>query len=516
MRLENVPTIRQLLDNAPEKHNDKTFIKYIKNDEIIEKSFSKVRSDSLAFCRKLRSELPDRSHIAIISKTSYEYIVCVTGILVSNNVAIPIAPDSTADDVAAILNDADVTAILYEADFENRIDAVKTLCPKVNYTLRLESSEEFEKIYTDYSEKSSFAPLSDVEVDPEDCSLIIYTSGTTGDRKGVMLSGNALVSNIMYKPYSDIIVRNDVLFSVLPLYHIFCFVSDYLSPLRNGNELCLNGSMRDLFKNLLIFKPNQMRVVPLIALSMLARIRAVQAKHPELTPKEAAAMVTGGKLDMMLSGGAYLDPELSKAFDEMGIFLRQGYGMSEAAGKVTIPDLDSDVACVGRLMNFIDARVADNEVQLDTPCRMIGYYKRPEETAAAFTEDGWLRTGDIGMVDEKRQLFITGRLKNLIILSNGENVSPEGIENRYKTNKLVKEVLVYAEKDLIVAEIFPDLDFAGQKGITDIKSELEELTDSLNETAFVSHTVAKMVIRDTPFEKTATGKIKRFSARGDD
>ena len=515
MRLENVPTIRELLDDAPAKHNDKTFIKYVKDGEVTEKSFSKVRSDSLSFCRKLRNELPDRSHIAIISKTCYEYIVSVTGILISNNVAIPIAPDSTAEDVAEILNDADVTAVLYETEFAERFERVKELCPKVSYGLCLGDSAEFEKIYTDYSESSEFAALSDIKMDPDACALIIYTSGTTGDRKGVMLSSYALVCNIMYKPYSDIIVRNDVLFSVLPLYHIFCFVSDYLSPLRNGNELCLNGNMRDLFKNFLIFKPNQMRVVPLIAQSMLARIRAVQAKHPELSPKDAAAKVTGGNLDMMLSGGAYLDPELCKAFDEMGIFLRQGYGMSESTGKVTVPDLESDIACVGRLMNFIDARVVDNEVQLDTPCRMIGYYKRPEESAAAFTEDGWLKTGDIGYVDEKRQLFITGRLKTLIILSNGENVSPEGIENRYKVHKIVSEVMVYAENDLLVAEVFPDEEYAEQNGITDIKAELEEITDCLNETALPSHTVARLIVRDTPLEKTAMGKIKRkFSTKG--
>lgn len=509
MRLENVPTIRELLDNAPIKHNDKTFIKYIKNDEVIEKSFSQVRSDSLAFCRKLRHTLPERSHIAIISQTCYEYIVCVTGVLISSNVAIPIAPDSTAEDVAAVLNDADVTAVLYESAFSDRIDAVKALCPSISYELELGSAEEFEKIYNDYSETSPYASLSDIKMDPEACALIIYTSGTTGDRKGVMLSSKALVSNIMYKPYSDIIVRSDVMLSVLPLYHIFCFVSDYISPLQNGNELCLNGSMRDLFKNLLIFKPNQMRVVPLIAQAMLGRIRAIQAKNPELTPKEAAAQVTGGNLDMMLSGGAYLDPSLCRAFDEMGIFLRQGYGMSESAGKVTVPDLESDIACVGRLMHFIDARVVDGEVQLDTPCRMIGYYKRPEETAAMFTEDGWLRTGDIGHVDEKRQLFITGRLKNLIILSNGENVSPEGIENRYRENKIVSEVLVYAEKDLIVAEVYPNEEYAEQAGITDIKAALEELTDTLNETALPSHTVARLIVRDTPLEKTSTGKIKR-------
>ena len=267
--------------------------------------------------------------------------------------------------------------------------------------------------------------------------------------------------------------------------------------------------MRDLFKNMLIFKPNQIRIVPLIAQGMLARIRAIQAKNPDLSPKEAAALVTGGNLDMLLSGGAHLDSALAKAFEPYGIFLRQGYGMSEASGKVTIPDLDCPVDCSGRLMSTVNARIVGGEIQLDTPGRMMGYYKRPEETAEVITEDGWLRTGDIGRIDENGLLYITGRLKNLIILSNGENVSPEGIENKYSANKLVAEVLVYAEKDTIVAEVFPNAEYAEAAGITDIKGAIEEYTDKLNETAAPSHVVAKVIVRDTPLEKTALGKIKR-------
>ena len=123
-----------------------------------------------------------------------------------------------------------------------------------------------------------------------------------------------------------------------------------------------------------------------------------------------------------------------------------------------------------------------------------------------------MRTGDIGYVDETRQLFITGRLKNLIILSNGENVSPEGIENRYKANKLVAEVLVYAEKDRIVAAVYPDAEYAEQAGIADVRAALEAWTDQINQTASPTQTVAKLIVRDTPLEKTSTGKIKRVQS----
>ena len=506
MQLKNVPTIRELLDAAPAKHQDRTFIRFIRDGAIIEKRFSEVRADSLAFCRMIRRLLPEKTHVAIISKSCYEYIVCMTGVIVGGNVAVPVAPDAPAEEIAAILNDADVTAALYEPEIAQKLEAVKALCPALRFTLDLGSASDFERIYAEYGEDSPYAALSDIEADPEACSLIIYTSGTTGEKKGVMLSGRALVSNMMFKPYSDIVNRRDVILSVLPLYHIFCFVTDYLGPLKNGNELCLNGSTRDLFKNLLIFRPNQMRVVPMLAAALLGRIRAVQAKHPELPPKEAAAQVTGGNLDMMLSGGAYLDPALCRAFDRYGIFLRQGYGMSESGCKITVPDFDTAVESVGRVLDW---RGQGGEVQVDTPGLMIGYYKRPEETAAAFTADGWLRTGDIGYLGEGRQLFITGRLKNLIILSNGENVSPEGIENRIKAYPLVKEVLVYAEGDLIAAESYPDAEYAAGEGIEDVRAALETILDEVNAAAQTTHTVAKLTVRDTPLPKTATGKVIR-------
>ncbi len=508
MRIENLPTIRELLDTAPEKHNDRPFVKYLREGEIVEKKFSQVRADSLAVCRKLLHSFGDRQHIAIISKSTYEYIVTMTAVLISGNVAIPIDPDSTAQDAAAIINDSDASVLLYGEEFSDRLDGVRELCPALNSTMAM-TENELEKIYCDFSDESAFASLSDYEMKPEECCLIIYTSGTTGDKKGVILSSQALVSNVFFEPYDDMVFRPDAILSVLPLHHIFCFVAGYIGPLKIGNCICLNGEMRDLFKNLLVFKPGQMRVVPLIAQGILGRIRAVHAKNPQLSPKEAAALVTGGNLDMLLSGGAYLDPAISRAFEQYGIFLRQGYGMSEASAKVTVPDPDCPVESVGRLMSNLDARIVGGEIQIKTPGCMLGYYKRPEETAEVITEDGWLRTGDIGHITQDRVLFVTGRLKNLIILSNGENVSPEGIENRLKCSRLVSEVLVYAEKDVIVAEIFPDADFAENEGITDISAALEEITDRYNESALPSHIVARLVVRDTPFPKTSTGKIKR-------
>lgn len=506
MSLAGVPDIRELLDAAPGKFNDKVFIKYLRDGAVVEKRFSEVRRDSLAYCRRLRALFPEKVHIAIISKSCYEYIVCLTGCIISGNVAVPVPPDVTVSDAAAVIDDADVSVVLYEPDFADKIDALRELCPGVASAVCLGDLWE---TLRDYGDDSTYAPLSELPVDGEACSLIIYTSGTTGDRKGVMLSQKALVKNMMFEVKRDDIRKPGVLLSVLPLYHIYCFVSDYVGPLILGHTVCLSGGMRDLFPSLLRYKPTSIRVVPMIAQAMLARIRAVRNKHPELSAEEAGALVTGGELKIMFSGGAYLDPALAEAFEEYGVFLRQGYGMSELGSKITVPDIDTAVDSVGRVMDFVDVRIENGEIQVRTPCIMLGYYKKPEETAAAFTPDGWMKTGDIGYMTEDRQLYITGRVKNLIILSNGENVSPEGIEKKYKAYDLVEEALVYAEKDTIVAEVYPDAEYVRSAGITDVAAALEEITDEINMNALPSHTVAKTVLLTEPPEKTATGKLIR-------
>lgn len=509
MMLENVPSLRNILDDSAVKFIGSPFIKYLKDGEVVVKNFEQFRSDVLCVCRMIRSKFLDRTHVAIISKNRYEYFVCLTAVIISGSIAVPCDPDLSAEEASEIFTDADVSVIFYGSEFEDRIDKTIELSHEIEYILDIGDEIEMEAIYRKFAVDTYYEKFSDYERDPNDCALIIYTSGTTGDKKGVMLSQYALMSNLMYTPYSDIVNERGDNLVVLPMHHIFCIVSGFFGPLRLGSCLCLNGEMRDLFKNLLLFKPAQMRLVPLIAQGILARVRAVKAKNPELTLKEAAAQVTGGNLKMLLSGGAYLEPSLCDAFDEMGIFLRQGYGMSEVSSKVTVPDFDCSTHSVGRLMNILDARVQDGEIQIKTPSVMLGYYKKPKATEEVFTSDGYLRTGDIGYITEDRQLFITGRLKNLIILSNGENVSPEEIENKYKANALVKEVLVFAEDNAIAARIYPDKDYASANGIEDIKAALEELTDKINEKAVLSHTVAKVIVSDEPLEKTALGKIKR-------
>lgn len=505
------PSVMDLLNEGAEKYGKAPFIKYISDGEVVEKSFLQIRSDSKCVCRMIRNSTEKKINIAVIGKTSYEYLVFCTGVLISGNVFVPFSPDISINEAAELFERADIGMLLYEDEFSEKAEALKDKCPELKFVQNFNDAQE---IYQKFSDDSEYSSLSDFEVDKEECAIIIYTSGTTGVKKGVMLSTNALVGNIMYHDYCmDIFNAGDVALSVLPMYHTYCFSGDYLKNLKDGLQVCLNGELKDITANLKIFEPKVIRVVPMIAQSLLQRVKILRKRNPSLTPREAAEEVFGKNIKWLISGGAYLNPDLIEEYDELGIYLRQGYGMTEAGCRISVPDEGVSRESVGRIIDICEVRVQKGEIQVNTPTTMMGYYKMPDESEEMFTSDGWLKTGDIGYVTEDNQLFITGRVKNLIILSSGENVSPEAIEKKFNTVELVEEVLAYGENDRIVAEFYPNFDYAQENDITDIEAEIEKIVDSLNETAKASHIISEIKIRNTPFEKTGPGKIKRYDTK---
>lgn len=506
----NVPSVKDLLETGAEKFNNSTFLKYVNDGNVVERSFTQVKEDSFAVFRWLRSISENKKNIAIVGKTSYNYLMFFTGVLLSGNVAIPFSPEISANEAAELFTRADVEIVIYENDFSEKIYEVNKQMKAITHMVNIDDADEVDCIYSDYSSDSKYKSLSDFEVNKDECAVIIFTSGTTGIKKGVMLSTNALVGNIMYRDYcTDIFNENDVSLSVLPMNHIYCFSGDYIKNLKDGLQVCLNGSLRDIADNLLRFEPKVVRVVPMIAQSLLQKIKFLMRRNPELSPREAAEKIYGRNIKWLISGGAYLNPELSEEYDKLGIYLRQGYGMTEAGCRISVPDENVSRESVGRVINICEARVENGEIQVKTPTAMLGYYKMPEETEKMFTSDGWLKTGDIGYVTDDNQLFITGRVKNLIILSNGENVSPEAIEKKFQSYEMVDEVLVYAENNMIIAEIYPDADKADENGIENIQDFFDDIADTMNSTSKKSHTISKVIIRDIPFEKTESGKIKR-------
>lgn len=505
-----IHTVRDLIDNSAALYGEKPFIKYLIGDEIIEKSFIDLRENSLAICRYIRSVCPEKMHIAIIGKTTYEYITALTGILASGNVFVPFAPNTSVEEAVELFKDGDIDAIFYENDYENSAKEIAEKYSGLKTVVNMGSADWFADIYEKYGSDSEYASLSEIELNPEECAAIIYTSGTTGVRKGVMLSSANLIANITYPELE--LAEDDVYLSVLPMHHIFCFSCDYFKPLLDGLTVCLNGELSNIGRNLAVFQPSTMRLVPMICETLIRKVGILHKRFPDLTPREVAEKVFGKNIRWIAVGGAYLAPALVEEYEKYGIMLRQGYGMSETSPKITTADYSQkNKYSSGKIMKSIcDVRIVDGEIQVKGKSVMMGYYKKPEETAAVFTHDGYLKTGDLGRFSEEgTHLYVTGRIKNLIILSNGENVSPEEIEKKFADEKVVKEIVVSAENDRIVAEIYPDSDFAAAMGIENIEEYLKQKVEEANRGEKPEREIAKLRLRETPFPKTTTNKIKR-------
>lgn len=502
-----ISTVRELASYAADKYGSKDFCRFFRNNEMVTKSFTEFYNDSLSVCRYIRSTHERKIHIAFIGKTGYEYVACLTGMIFSGNVVVPFDPEISVEEACTLFEDADIEMLFCEEEFTEKAAEIAKQYKGITKTVSLGDWRWFEGVFKEYSEDSRYACFSELEEKPDECSLIIYTSGTTGERKGVMLSNRNLAANSCYEAYS--MDNDDVSFSILPMHHVFCYACDVLKTLYDGGALCLNGSLVNLYSNILKFQPTIMRIVPSICKSMLTRIKVTERKHHELSKREAAELVVGKNFRRMIAGSAFLSRTLIDEFETYGITARQGYGMSECSPRISTSDFSQ--VCKysnGKLLGTDEVRIRDGEIQVKGPSVMLGYYKRPEQTKAAFTDDGFLHTGDLGYIDNEH-IYLTGRKKNLIILSNGENISPEEIENRFADDGIVREVIVFAEGDSIVAEIFPDETLISLKDTADIEAEISKIVDRVNLSLNSDRQIHSFRIRSKPFARTSTGKIKR-------
>lgn len=510
MTQENTKTLRDLLYNADSEFGNLPYLRYTVKKEIVDVTFSEFRKRCDALGAFIKDKVSDKKlHIAITGTTSVPYLTAFFGIQVSGNTVVPLDAQLSAEDMCDCINRADVTVFMYDGRFEALVPAVRKLSPQVTHIIRLDGEPadssvfSLDKILEEYAGKAPAA-----EIKPEDLAAIVYTSGTTGKSKGVMLAHECLLDNTFCE--NNECVPGQVMLSVLPIHHVYCLGCDILLSMRYGATLAINDNLMHLAKNIALFKPHRILLVPMIIGVILQNIQGACKANPNVPPQMVAKQALGGNLIVIFSGGAYLSPTITEAFEKLGVKVAQGYGMTECSPRISTgrEDISCDPKSVGRIVGGCRIRIVDGEIQAKSKSVMKGYYKNPEATAEALTEDGWLCTGDLGY-EQDGWLYITGRKKNLIILDSGENVSPEELENKFADNRLVKEVLVYAKDGVITAEIFPNADYAAEAGITDVKGQLRKDIDALNLTVNSSKTIRNLIIRDTEFEKTTSKKIKR-------
>jgi len=340
-------------------------------------------------------------------------------------------------------------------------------------------------------------------VDKNDPAAIYFTGGTTGAPKGAILPHRAIMRgafNGCFAPGKQLGYHRTI--CLLPLTHVFGLIRSTLSAFYIGAEWFSAEDMKATIGKLPMIKPTLLILVPGLCEILLG-----------LT-KMYGPQFLGGELKMIISGAANVAPSLIMEFDKMGIQLLAGYGMTEGANFTTgNADVLTHPTSVGKVYPEQEMKFVDGEIWYRGDNTFLGYYGDPEKTKETLTEDGWVKTGDLGRMDEDGFVYITGRIKNLIILSNGENVSPEEIEEPFYKCAALRDVLVSEQKDgeqsVIGIEILPRPQFVEGKSEAEVFEFFQKLVNDINATLPTTHRITKMTIRKEDFPRTGAMKVKR-------
>jgi long-chain acyl-CoA synthetase len=534
-----IDSIKELLDIAVKEAGEKIAFKYKREDgTIAEVSYSDFVRQVVRLGSALTEAGYSDKHIACIGANSYKWVLTYLTALRSAGVFVPVDKDLPPNDIFHILNESEASIVFYTKMHEELFMNNTEKLPNVKLYIGFDRTEDsgiflsFDKFLEHGGHCDSAAYLSQ-QRDPNAMKLLVYTSGTTGVAKGVMLSEHNLVSSVYYGLQVSTVY--DSCLSVLPYHHTYESVSGLLVSLHHHSTICINDSLNAVLKNLQLYKPSYIYLVPAFAELFYARI----VKNIKDSGKEgifgkmigvsnalrkvgidlrkvffkSVHEAFGGRLKKIVCGGAPIRPEVGQFFGDIGINLINGYGITECSPLVCAnQDKFNDYNTAGVKLRCLEWRIdSPNEEGIGEICVkgdvvMLGYYKQPEKTAEVL-KDGWFYTGDYGYITKYDQLVITGRKKNIIVLDNGKNIYPEEIEGYIQGIDYVTEVVVRGlidekgHESSLMAELFLSEAKTPEEVLRDIRKVSRELPTYKH--------VTKAVIRDTEFDKTTSRKIKR-------
>lgn len=515
--------------------------------EVEKISFSRLRDDVRALTSRLRDLGCTGRHCVLMGKFTYQWVLTYFSVMAAGGVLVPLDRDWLAADLAKTAADADAAFLFCDADLREKAEAVAaqaSLCREPVYFTAGESGD-FDSLLNEGRTLFSLReePYFESPIDPMRMSLLVFTSGTTGKGKGVMLSQNAVLSCMSEAiPY---IRFGKKTVGVLPLHHTYGSTIMLLGHLMIGCEVYMSAGIRYVQKELKEQKPQHLILVPLyletfyrkimanikekgkeeLVRRMIGVSNALRAAGVDMRAKFFAEIraAFGGEVNMIITGGAPVNPQILHFFESIGITMLNGYGITECAPLISVNRTKNVVdGSVGNVLEMDTVRIhapnesGEGEIWVKGPNVMLGYYKNEEATADAFAE-GYFRTGDYGRLTKDGVLFITGRKKNLIILQNGKNVYPEEIENELVAVPGVQDIIVYEGQsrrgishNAIVAEIYPDKDYMEKNGITDAEAHLKPYIDDYNRTAVPYKKISVLKVRTEEFPKNTLRKIMRF------
>lgn len=525
-------TVKEIITDGAARGGDKRqFIFCDENGEEHEKSFREVWTDECNIGAYIRSlGVTDKMKLAILSENSYEWNAIYYTAIVNGCICVPLDARLSAPEIAHELADCECDAIFYSKSNEDKIEFVKQQEGiKLRFYFPIEKFDEFCTLGKAVSEDIKNAFLN-APVSPEDMACIVYTSGTTGRTKGVMLSHKNIVSDANASLHA---ITGGHGIGILPLNHTYAWVSGLFASLMRTEWGYICTNLHHVYKDIKTYKPYQFAAVPLVV-EMIYKNIISTAKRKGSYEKLMTGIQTsrnfmlsgydarremfadihealGGNLEYILCGGAHLSAEIEEFMHDIGIQIITGYGLTECSPGVTCSRrYDYKMGSVGLALECNEIKINEpdadgiGEIYVKGDNIMMGYYNDPVSTAAVFDGE-WFKTGDYGYIDDEGYLFFTGRKKNLIILSNGKNVSPEEIEAKLSSSiDYIKEVLVYEEKGRICGEFYLD-----EEQYPDARSSLKADVDEVNKSLAEFKQINLIKIRDEEFPKTTTLKIIR-------
>ncbi len=446
-------------------------------------SYAQLNADVAAFRTVLRENgATPGSLIGILSPNSYGF---VKAYLAATTFGVPVVLMPVHLDemtVFGIASKFGMKAVVYDEALEAKVAVLREKNPGVALIPSSATSE---------------VATPSVPVPGETPAAILFTGGTTGKSKGAKLSHKAILAGTMNGCYGirEIFCQRYLL--VLPLTHVFGLVRNLMTSLYTGSALYICRNNKDMFRDVAVFKPTIMVLVPALA-EMALNLSAQFGRN-----------MWGPDLKTIICGAAPVAPYLVKEYDKIGVTLLPGYGLTESANLVSgNPEALAKPESVGLIYDGMDYKIVDGELWLRGINMMDGYVT-PEDNAIAY-EDGYFKTGDLVRIDEEGFLYITGRLKEIIVLSSGENVSPAELEVKFCGIDVISDCLVYDEDGkILVLEILPRMTRVKELGIEDLYSYVKAEVDKINRTLPSFEQIGKIIIRETDFIRTPAMKIAR-------
>ncbi|MBE6694064.1 MAG: hypothetical protein E7589_04800 [Ruminococcaceae bacterium] len=546
-----------------ESHGDKIAYRYFVGKELRSLTYAEFGAMIHKTAAAFNAMGLSGKKVAVIGDTTPQWVCSYIGAMAAGCVIVPMDKELAVEEIDKFFKMVDVKAVVYSKNLnEGFIKLISSAETGVQYFIpvtpaydnsfdsKVISFDEVLALGAERIEREGYR--YPVVADRGGLAEMLFTSGTTGTSKCVMLSQTNVFSVVNSAMATVPFVPEDVIVSVLPVHHTY-ELACMMAALVIGIEICINDSLRHVMKNFALFKPTGLVLVPLFVNTMYKKIwseaershrdgilrtalktsRSLMAVGIDVRRKlfKSVHDAFGGRLEKIICGGARLNPELIEAFEDFGISILEGFGITECAPLTNVtPYYARKYGSVGTAVPCCRVRISDEfgdgapnehgyvegELQVKGDNVMLGYYNNPEANESAFTDDGWFRTGDIAYMDKDGYVYITGRMKSVIVLENGKNVFPEEIEEYLEEVESIAECVVVGRKAadsdevILTAVIYPNRDkFPTGSSDELIQNSIRNSINQLNRKLPGFKQIRNIELRKTEFEKTTSKKIKR-------